>query len=81
MNIRRIAVGVGISLAVLSLAPTGARAVGDDTLPFGQFGFTTHGLGSTGSYGEPSLAIAADGQHVVSSTPGCARCLLLVLVE
>ena len=56
---------------MLSLLPASARAAGDDTPAFGQFGFTTHGLGATSSFGEPSLAIAPDGHHVVTSTPGC----------
>lgn len=47
------------------------------TAPFGAFGFTTQGLTGSdykGSYGEPSLAVAPDGQHVLISTPGCGVC-------
>ena len=43
---------------------------GDRTAAYGPYGFTTHGLGKTDSYGEPSIAIAPDGIHTVISTPG-----------
>lgn len=42
----------------------------DRTAPKGAFGFVTQGLGQTTNYGEPSLAIAPDGRHIVASTPG-----------
>src|SRR3954454_8007716 len=61
----------------IALGSTGsAAAAADTTGPLGPFGFTTVGLDKNannvyGSYGEPSLAIAPDGQHVAASTPGC----------
>src|SRR4051812_31531358 len=70
------ALAVAVVVPLTLLAPTadagslaGAK---DTTAPYGAFGFTTKGLGATGAYGEPSLAIAPDGRHVVASTPGCA---------
>ena len=71
MRVRWIATGTAAGLALLSLAPSAVAAATDTTGPYGQFGFTTLGLGATSSYGEPSLALAPDGHHVVSSTPGC----------
>jgi hypothetical protein len=71
MRVRWFATGTAAGLALLSLVPSAAGAAADTTGPFGQFGFTTLGLGASSSYGEPSIAIAPDGQHVVSSTPGC----------
>jgi hypothetical protein len=58
-----------------SAAPIAGPA--DKTAPYGPFGFTTQGLGKSAGgdfngYGEPSLAMAPDGHHYVSSTPGCA---------
>jgi hypothetical protein len=47
-----------------------AAATPDVTPPMGPFGFTTMGLGQTATYGEPSLAIADDGRHLLVSTPG-----------
>jgi hypothetical protein len=46
----------------------------DRTAPTGPFGFTTQGLRPQGDlpYGEPSLAFAPDGRHVVASVPGGA---------
>src|SRR3954447_19232231 len=59
----------GLALGATALAtPSGAAA--DRTAPYGQFGFTTVGLGTGPSYGEPSLAIAPDGRHYAVSTPG-----------
>src|SRR5881227_2850420 len=49
-------------------APSGAAA--DRTGPTGPFGITTVGLGAGSAYGEPSLAMAADGKHYAVSTPG-----------
>src|SRR4051794_36162827 len=49
-------------------SPSGAAAA--RTAPHGPFGFTTVGLGTGPSYGEPSLAIAPDGRHYAVSTPG-----------
>jgi hypothetical protein len=49
-------------------APHGGQQ--DRTDPMGPFGFTTLGLGTGPSYGEPSLAFAPDGKHVAVSTPG-----------
>ena len=58
-----------LGLGITALAtPSGAAA--DRTDPYGQFGFTTVGLGTGPSYGEPSLAIAPDGKHYAVSTPG-----------
>lgn len=51
-------------------APAAAGPAADYTGPYGPFGFTTQGLGATANYGEPSLALAPDGQHVAISTPG-----------
>ena len=52
-------------------APSGAAgAAADKTGPTGPFGITTVGLGAGSSYGEPSLAMAADGKHYAVSTPG-----------
>ncbi len=47
-----------------------ARAADDTTPATGPFGFTTTGLGTTGSYGEPSLAVAPDGLHYSCPPPG-----------
>src|SRR3954463_13237641 len=59
----------GLALGATALAtPSGAAA--DRTAPYGPFGFTTTGLGTGPSYGEPSLAIAPDGTHYAVSTPG-----------
>src|SRR3954453_15617406 len=59
----------GLALGATALAtPSGAAA--DRTAPHGPFGFTTVGLGTGPSYGEPSLAIAPDGKHYAVSTPG-----------
>jgi hypothetical protein len=75
MKMRRATTGIAIALAAMSIAQPRASAAGDTTGPYGAFGFTTLGLGTlgtgAGSYGEPSLAIAPDGQHVVTSAPGC----------
>ena len=75
MRMRRTTIGIALALGAMSVALPRAAAATDTTGPYGAFGFTTQGLGrlgtATGSYGEPSLAIAADGQHVVTSTPGC----------
>jgi len=49
-------------------APSGAAA--DKTGPTGPFGITTIGLGAGSQYGEPSLAMAPDGNHYAVSTPG-----------
>jgi hypothetical protein len=40
------------------------------TAPYGAFGFVVKTQGLTPAYGEPTLAIAPDGKHVVISTPG-----------
>src|SRR4051812_27518273 len=59
----------GLALGATALAtPSGAAA--DRTPAYGPFGFTTVGLGTGPSYGEPSLAIAPDGKHYAVSTPG-----------
>jgi hypothetical protein len=69
---RLLAVPVSVALAALAtgLAPSAHAASGDTTGAYGPFGFTTVGLGNDGSYGEPSLAYAPDGRHVVISVPG-----------
>ncbi|MFL6239171.1 MAG: sialidase family protein [Actinomycetes bacterium] len=79
MSRRRIALAaacaVGLTLPFVLLPGASAAPLAgahDTTSPYGPFGFTTKGLGKTGSYGEPSLAVAPDGRHVVTSTPGCA---------
>src|SRR3954469_2851673 len=59
----------GLALGATALA-TPSGAVADRTAPYGPFGFTTVGLGTGPSYGEPSLAIAPDGKHYAVSTPG-----------
>src|SRR4051812_12775087 len=73
------AVAIALPFAFLSPQASAQSLAGplDHTAPYGPFGFTTQGLGKDvhgkfGSYGEPSLAIAPDGHHIVSSTPGCA---------
>jgi len=58
-------VGLG---GLLLAGPSNAAA--DKTGPYGPFGFTTVGLGTGPSYGEPSLALAPDGKHYAVSTPG-----------
>jgi hypothetical protein len=55
------------ALATVPLASAGPTA---RTGPYGRFGFVTVGLGATPAYGEPSLAVARDGRHLVISTPG-----------
>jgi hypothetical protein len=80
MNRRALASIAAASVAVL--IPVGVSYAGparpsdkpltgkhDRTGPYGHFGFTTQGLGATDAYGEPSLAIAPDGKHLVASTP------------
>ena len=47
-----------------------AGAASDVSAPYGAFGFSSRGLGDTSNYGEPSLAIAPDGHHILVSTPG-----------
>jgi hypothetical protein len=61
-----------VALGAFGLAPVvpGSAAPADVTPPYGPFQFSTQGLGKTDSYGEPSLAIAPDGRHVLVSTPG-----------
>ena len=65
---------VWLVLPVVALGSAALAApkapVKDFTGPYGPFGFTTMGLGTGPSYGEPSLAFAPDGKHVVVSTPG-----------
>lgn len=65
-----LAAPVAATVAAIFATPSGA--VDDRTEPYGPFGFTTVGLGAGASYGEPSLAIAPDGQHYVATTPGGA---------
>jgi hypothetical protein len=73
---RLLALGVAGSTLV-ALAAGSAGAADDSTPPSGAFGFTTTGMtaapigGSGINYGEPTLATAPDGQHVIISTPGC----------
>jgi hypothetical protein len=61
------ALGLGVTALA---APSGAAPAADRTDPRGPFGFTTVGLGTGPSYGEPSLAMAPDGKHYAVSTPG-----------
>lgn len=60
----------GLALGCTALAVPSGAATADRTAPYGGFGFTTVGLGTGPSYGEPSLAMAADGRHYAVSTPG-----------
>lgn len=66
------AAALAVPFAVLAPGASAKSLAGplDRTAPYGPFGFTTQGLGATGNYGEPSLAFAPDGKHVVSCTPG-----------
>ena len=57
---------VAVITAALAV-PSGAAT--DTTGPTGPFGITTTGLGAGTAYGEPSLAMAADGKHYAVSTP------------
>jgi hypothetical protein len=70
--VRRHIAWFALPLVALGSAALAApkAAVEDRTAPYGPFGFTTVGLGTGPSYGEPSLAMAPDGKHVVVSTPG-----------
>ena len=75
---RVLAVAVaGTFLAWGAGAAGSAGAADDSTSPSGAFGFTTTGMtatpisGSNPNYGEPTLAAAPDGQHIIISTPGC----------
>ena len=67
----------GSTLVALGAGSAVARAGGDATDATGPFGITTTGLtstpiaGSNPNYGEPSIATAPDGQHIIISTPGC----------
>lgn len=63
--------------AVLSIAASAVVVAGLAAVPSAtagaatpRFTFANKGLGVTSSYGEPSLAIAPDGRHVVVCTPG-----------
>ncbi|MDQ1698417.1 MAG: repeat-like domain [Frankiaceae bacterium] len=60
----------GLALGCTALAVPSGAATADRTAPYGGFGFTTVGLGTGPSYGEPSLAMAPDGKHYAVSTPG-----------
>ena len=62
---------IGVILAAVGVSSAGAATIGDSTDATGPFGIATTGLGSTSSYGEPSIATAPDGQHTLVSTPGC----------
>jgi hypothetical protein len=66
------AVATPIVLLVPHASAKSLAGPSDRTKPYGPFGFTTQGLQPDGAfpYGEPSLAFAPDGRHVVSSTPG-----------
>src|SRR4051794_12624231 len=73
------AAALALPFAFLAPQPSAKSLAGplDHTAPYGPFGFTTQGLskdatGGFSGYGEPSLAMAPDGHHLVSSTPGCA---------
>src|SRR4051794_39828194 len=80
MRRRKLAITAGtaatIALTFAFLTPhASAKSLAgplDRTKAFGPFGFTTQGLDTKAqfSYGEPSLAIAPDGKHLVASTPG-----------
>jgi hypothetical protein len=72
-SLRAVAVGLAAAPLVL-MTSVATAAIGDDnTAPYGQFGMTTLGLKQygTGSYGEPTFAVAPDGRHLLASTPGC----------
>src|SRR3954454_5974882 len=59
----------GIVLAAVALPSSGA-VTRDRTGPYGPLGFTTVGMGTGPSYGEPSFAWAPDGRHGIICTPG-----------
>src|SRR3954451_2237684 len=59
----------GIVLAAVALPSSGA-VTHDRTGPYGPLGFTTVGMGTGPSYGEPSFAWAPDGRHGIICTPG-----------
>jgi hypothetical protein len=53
---------------VCLIGVSASRAAGSSA--YGAFGFVSKTEGKTPAYGEPTLAIAPDGKHVVISTPG-----------
>jgi hypothetical protein len=59
----------GIALAAAALPSVGATTH-DRTTPYGPLGFTTVGMGTGPSYGEPSFTWAKDGRHGIICTPG-----------
>ena len=68
---RRTAAAVVVVAGLAVFAPTSvAVAGGDDTAPYGVFGFTTHGLGSGHPFADPTVAISPDGADVTVATPG-----------
>ncbi|HET6816220.1 MAG TPA: sialidase family protein [Mycobacteriales bacterium] len=59
----------GVLAAVMAVPSSGATGH-DRTAPFGKLGFTTLGMGTGPSYGEPSFTWAPDGRHGIICTPG-----------
>jgi hypothetical protein len=70
---RRIAWAAVPSAALLigaAALPSSGAVSHDRTKAFGPLGFTTVGMGSGPSYGEPSFTWAPDGKHGIICTPG-----------
>ncbi|MDQ1705705.1 MAG: hypothetical protein QOF18_2071 [Frankiaceae bacterium] len=59
----------GLTAAAFALPSSGAVSH-DRTGPHGPLGFTTVGMGTGPSYGEPSFTWAKDGRHGIICTPG-----------
>ncbi|MDQ1700931.1 MAG: hypothetical protein QOF57_183, partial [Frankiaceae bacterium] len=69
-----VSIAIALPFAFISPHASATPLAGplDRTAPYGPFGFTTQGLNTKGDlpYGEPSLAMAPDGRHLVASVPG-----------
>ena len=59
----------GVLAATMAIPSSGATSH-DRTPAFGKLGFTTVGMGTGPSYGEPSFSWAPDGRHGIICTPG-----------
>ncbi|HJP65365.1 MAG TPA: sialidase family protein [Actinomycetota bacterium] len=59
-----------LALAASLVITVAVQASAGPSSAYGKFGFIGKNLGKTPAYGEPTLAIAPDGKHVVASTPG-----------
>jgi hypothetical protein len=70
---RRLVWAAGTAAALVATAaalPSSGAVRHDRTKPFGALGFTTVGMGTGPSYGEPSFTWAPDGRHGIICTPG-----------